>query len=52
MDLGMRYTSDVIASKFLADSYPIIRWQDRWGVWWEHKKGVVRDIDENEPWAP
>jgi hypothetical protein len=52
MDLGMRYTSDVIASKFLVDSYPIIRWQDRWGTWWEHKKGVVQEIDENEPWMP
>jgi hypothetical protein len=52
MDLGMRYTSDVIASKFLVDSYPIIRWQDRWDTWWEHKKGVVRGIDENESWTP
>ena len=52
MDLGMQYTSDGLPLKFLVDSYPIIRWQDRWGTWWEHKKGVVQEIDENEPWMP
>jgi len=29
MDLGIRYTNDVIATKFLVGSYPVIRWQDR-----------------------
>lgn len=52
MDLGLRYSTDVKARKFLVGSYPIVRWADRWGTRWEHKQGVVRKITEGEPWAP
>lgn len=48
-DLGMRYSTDDVAEKYLVGSYPIVRWQDHWGTWWEHKKGVVGQIKEEEP---
>lgn len=52
MDLGLRYTTDLMATKFLVGSYPMVRWTDRWGQRWEHKQGVVRKISEGEAWAP
>lgn len=52
MDLGLRYTTDITAAKFLVGNYPILRWTDRWGTRREHKQGVVvRKIAEGEPWA-
>jgi hypothetical protein len=51
-DLGMRYTGDVMATKFLVGCYPVIRWQDRWGSCWEQKQGVVKEIKQGETWKP
>lgn len=51
-DLGLRYTTDVMATKFLVGNYPIVRWTDRWGTLWEHKQGVVRQVAEGEQWRP
>jgi hypothetical protein len=51
MDLGLRYTADPTAVKFLVGSYPLVRWTDRWGTHWEHRRGEVRKIDEGEPWS-
>jgi len=50
MDLGLRYTSDVLAKRLLTGNYPIVRWTDRWGQQWEHKQGVVRKMTEGEEW--
>jgi hypothetical protein len=52
MDLGLRYTSDVMAVKFLVGSYPIVRWTDRWGTCWQHKQGDVHQVAEGEDWKP
>ena len=49
-DIGMRYTHDAVAVRHLLGSYPIVRWQDRWGTFWEHRQGVVRKIAEGEQW--
>lgn len=51
-DIGMRFSSDAIAERHLFGSYPIVRWRDRWGTWWEHRRGEVRQIDESEDWKP
>lgn len=51
-DLAMRFLTDDMAERFLVGSYPIVRWQDHWGTWWEHKKGVVREITNGEEWNP
>jgi hypothetical protein len=51
-DLGMRYIHDAVAEQFLHGSYPIVRWRDRWGARWEHKRGVVRQVTEGENWEP
>jgi hypothetical protein len=52
MDVGMEWSTGRMAKKFLVGSYPIVRWQDHWGTWWEHKKGVVREIEDGAQWEP
>lgn len=49
---GVRFESDDIRVQNLRGAYPIVRWTDRWGTRWEHKRGVVRQIRDDEPWAP
>ena len=49
---GVRFESDEIHTQHLSGPYPIVRWIDRWGTRWEHKRGVVRQIHDGEPWAP
>jgi hypothetical protein len=51
-DWGIRFETDEIHVKYLAASYPVVRWTDDWGTRWEHKRGVVRRIPEDEQWAP
>jgi hypothetical protein len=49
-DAGLRFSEDAKAVRYLAGSYPIIRWRDRWGTQWESKQGVVRQVAEGEDW--
>jgi hypothetical protein len=49
---GVRFETDEIHTQHLSGPYPIVRWTDRWGTRWEHKRGVVRQIRDDEPWAP
>ena len=49
-DAGLRFSEDARTVRDLAGSYPIIRWRDRWGTWWENKQGVVRHLAEGEDW--
>jgi hypothetical protein len=49
-DAGLRFSEDAKAVRYLAGSYPIIRWRDRWGTRWESKQGVVRQVAEGEDW--
>lgn len=51
-DLGMRYSSDAMVVRDLFGSYPIVRWTDRWGTRWEHKRGEARQIKEGAQWHP
>ena len=32
--------------------YALARWTDHWGTRWEHKRGVVRIIRDDEMWEP
>jgi hypothetical protein len=48
-DVGLRFYSDPRA---IAVWYPIVRWTDRWGIRWEHRRGIVRPIKDGEPWKP
>jgi hypothetical protein len=52
VDKGMRFESDVVATQFLRNPYPLVRWVDRWGTWWEHRLGEVRQIADGQDWAP
>jgi hypothetical protein len=48
-DVGLRFYSD---PRPIAAWYPIVRWTDRWGTRWEHRRGEVRPVKEGQPWAP
>jgi hypothetical protein len=49
-DLGLRFESDPIAAE--SDAHPVVRWADRWGTRWEHRRGVVRQVRDGEEWVP
>lgn len=51
-DEGIRFETDDIHEDHLVTPYPIIRWRDHWGTFWEHKRGVVRQVSESDPWQP
>jgi hypothetical protein len=51
-DPGLRIIGLARHVRELIDSYPVVRWTDRWGTRWEHKQGEVRQIGENEEWRP
>jgi hypothetical protein len=51
-DTGMRLESYLVPEQDLAAPYPIVRWTDRWGTRWEHKRGEVEKVDESAPWLP
>jgi hypothetical protein len=49
---GIRFIGAAMASHDLHGLNPIVRWTDRWGTCWEHRKGEVRQIKECEEWKP
>jgi hypothetical protein len=48
----MRFESSDTGVQHLSGPYFVVRWTDRWGTNWEHKKGVVESVTENQPWTP
>jgi hypothetical protein len=51
-DGGLRFETDTVHVKFLSRPYPLVRWTDRWGTRWEHRRGEVRQARDDEPWTP
>jgi hypothetical protein len=51
-DAGIRFETDNIHERHLASPYPVVRWTDRWGTRWEHKRGVVRQVRDDQQWEP
>jgi hypothetical protein len=49
-DEGIRFETDEIHEKYLSGPYPVVRWKDHWGTFWEHKRGVVRQVTDGQPW--
>ena len=49
---GMWFETDDVQVQDLASPYPVVRWTDRWGTRWEHKRGDVRQIQEDAAWCP
>lgn len=47
----MRFWSDEVSDRHLSASFPVVRWSDWLGQTWQHRKGTVRKIGENEPWV-
>jgi hypothetical protein len=49
---GMWFETDDVRVQNLASPYPVVRWTDRWGTRWEHKRGNVQQIQEDAAWCP
>jgi hypothetical protein len=47
---GVRFEGDPVRPSLVASAYPLVRWTDRWGTRWEHRKGKVRQVTEGEDW--
>jgi hypothetical protein len=50
-DTGLRFESSRLDVRGVR-AYPIVRWNDRWGTRWEHKRGEVRQVTDDTPWEP
>jgi hypothetical protein len=51
-DKGIFFETDEIHEDHLVSPYPIVRWVDQWGTWWERKRGTVRRIADSQQWEP
>ena len=51
-DTGMRSETDEVGVQLLAGHYALVRWTERWGTRWEHRRGEVRQVRDDEPWSP
>jgi hypothetical protein len=51
-DGGLQFETEYMPERDLAEPYALARWTDHWGTRWEHERGVVRRIGEDEPWKP
>lgn len=51
-DLGIRFEGDPMSSAQFPGAFPVVRWRDRWGTCWEHRRGEVRQIRDGEEWQP
>lgn len=51
-DTGIRFETDQIHEDHLVMPYPVVRWMDHWGTFWESKRGVVRQVSDGQPWEP
>jgi hypothetical protein len=45
---AIRFESAPVPDRALEDPYPVVCWTDRWGTRWEHMRGEVRQIPDNE----
>lgn len=51
-DVGLRFWSDPVPAAQLSGAFPVVRWIDRWGTSWEHRRGDVQRVPYGEPWVP
>jgi len=53
-DTGIRFesTGEGVLEVHVMGPYPLVRWTDRWGTRWEHRRGEVRQVRDDDPWAP
>lgn len=47
---GVEIASGAVPGSQLAGPYPIVRWTDMQGQRWEHRRGEVRRVADDEPW--
>lgn len=51
-DGGLQFETEAIPERDLAGPCALARWTDHRGTRWEHKRGVVRIIRDDEKWEP
>jgi hypothetical protein len=47
---GLLIEANDIDPERATGAYVIVRWTDRWGKRWQHNRGEVKQIGENDPW--
>ena len=51
-DAGMRSEpTDEVGVRLLPGYYAVVRWTDRWGMRWEHRRGEVQQVRDGQEWA-
>ena len=48
----LRLESDDVHVQHFESPYPLVRWTDRWGARWEHRRGEVQQIRDDQDWVP
>jgi hypothetical protein len=51
-DTGIRFVSEPMPRDQAHGAYPVARWADRHGTWWEYRQGVVSKIAAGACWEP
>jgi hypothetical protein len=48
----MQFLGDATHIRQLPDSFPIVRWTDRWDARWEYRKREVHQTEMSAKWDP
>ena len=51
-DTGMSIESETLDAELFDNPYALVRWTDWCGMRWEHGRGEVRQVEDDEPWSP
>src|SRR4029077_15976569 len=51
-DSYIEFQTDDLPISGVTSFFPVVRWTDRWGTCWEHKRGEVREVMDGRPWVP
>jgi hypothetical protein len=51
-DPGLQLIGPALQTSRSLYMYPLVRWTDRWGTRWEHRRGEVRQVCDDQEWTP
>jgi hypothetical protein len=47
---AIRFESPLVPEHALENPYPLVRWRDQWGTFWEYRLGRVQPIGDDDEW--
>jgi hypothetical protein len=50
-DPGLQLIGPALPTSRSLYVYPLVRWTDRWGMRWEHRRGEVRQVRDDQEWT-